>query len=181
MFRSRALNGLLVVGCLFLAGLVLRAWLPNAIRRSPQEGRSTWQPPETEIPGSERGQVVNPRTWRPATPQERRAALSSVRGQLLAFRADDYVRANAYQANARRMASADDLRSMITRMYPEYAHSKSVTFGAAQADPTGRHVDVAVAVTGQNDVRSRALYLMVREGTAYRVGGVTNIVSERPR
>lgn len=183
MFRSRALNGLLVVGCLFLAGLVLRAWLPNAIRRSPQEGRSTWQPPETEIPGSERGQVVNPRTWRPATPQERRAALSSVRGQLLAFRADDYVRASAYQGRALRRGSpsAEGLRSMITRHYPEYAHSESVTFGEVQADPTGRHVDVAVAVTGQNGVRSRALYLMVREGTAYRVGGVTNIVSERPR
>jgi len=70
---------------------------------------------------------------------------------------------------------------MITHQYPEYAHSEGVTFGDVRADATGQHVDVAVAVRGQNGVRSRALYLMVREGTAYRVGGVTNIVSERAR
>lgn len=178
MFRSRVFSGLLLVLCLALAAILLRASLPNDFwslhhNEEPPRRRSSAPP---SLP--EEGQLVNLRTWRLATPQERQLAVISVRGQLFAFRADDYVRANAYQGRAqrRRMPSPESLRLMITRKYPEYANSVSATFGKAQADSSGQHVDIAVAVTGQNGVHSRALYMLVREGEKYHIGGVANIV-----
>lgn len=185
MSRSHVLNGLLLVGCLALAGFVLRASLPagvwHAHPATTPDGR-----PAYDIPTSGEGQFVNPKTWRPATSQERRAAVICIRGQLLAFRADDYDRAFAYQGIAMksRDSSPAGLRALITQDYPEFAQFQSAQFGEAQADPDGRHVDVAVTVTGLNGAQSHALYMMVREGAMYRVGSVTDIhrgsVKSRP-
>ena len=61
---------------------------------------------------------------------------------------------------------------MIVQVYPEFAHSKRVVFGPAQADAAGAHLAVPAAVTGQDGITVHAVYLMVREGKVYRVDGV---------
>lgn len=182
MSQSRVLNGLLLIGCLALAAMLLHASLPKKTGRPRQVG-TTPDRTDAPVPAASQGLAVNTQTWRPATPDERRWAVGSVRGQLKAFGVDDYARAYSYQGSAlqREMPSPASLRAMITKEYPEYAHARTVTFGEARADPTGQHVDVPLSVVGQNGVRSRALYMMVLEGTAYRVGGVADIVRERPR
>ena len=111
---------------------------------------------------------------RSAKPAERTAAITVIQAQLTAFRKDDYKTAITYQSAGLRknFASTDAFRTMMLRVYPEFAHSKSVGFGPAQCDPTGTHLAIPAAVTGQDGVTVHAVYLMIREGKAYRVEGV---------
>jgi len=69
---------------------------------------------------------------------------------------------------------------MIVQVYPEFAHSKHVVFGPAQADTTGAHIAIPTAVTGQDGITVHAIYLMVREGKVYRVDGVAGGANTPP-
>jgi hypothetical protein len=126
------------------------------------------------VVASAAAQAPLPAKMRPAKPAERQAAVSSIQAQLKAFGRDDYKTAVTYQSTGlkKNFPSPDAFRAMMMRTYPEFAHYKSVTFGPAQSDPMGTHMAILAAVTGQNGVTRRAVYLMVREGKIYRVEGV---------
>ena len=111
---------------------------------------------------------------RPAKAAERTAAVSAIQAQLKAFGRDDYKTAITYQSSSlkKNFASPGQFRAMIVQVYPEFAHSKRVVFGPAQADATGAHLAIPTAVTGQDGVTVHAVYLMVRECKVYRVDGV---------
>ncbi len=115
-----------------------------------------------------------PAKMHPAKAADRTAAIGSIQAQLKAFRRDDYKTAVTYQSAGLKnnFLSTEAFRAMMVRTYPEFAHSKSVTFGPAQSDATGTHLAILTAITGQDGVKVRAVYLMVREGKAYRVEGV---------
>lgn len=111
---------------------------------------------------------------RPAKAAERTAAVSAIQAQLKAFGRDDYKTAITYQSSGlkKNFASPLQFRAMIVQVYPEFARSKHVVFGPAQADATGAHLAIPTAVTGQDGITVHAVYLMVREGKVYRVDGV---------
>jgi len=111
---------------------------------------------------------------RPANSSERRAAISSIKAQLQAFKKNDYARAMFYQASALKnnFPNPEAFRSMIQNGYPEFANYKSVEFGPARADKTGERISIPLTLTGMNGSKVRALYLMVREHSVYHVAGV---------
>ena len=111
---------------------------------------------------------------RPAKAAERTAAIGAIQAQLKAFGRNDYKTAIGYQSSGlkKNFASPDQFRSMMTRVYPEFAHSKRVVFGPAQSDAAGAHLAIPTAVTGTNGITVHAVYLMVREGKNYKVEGV---------
>jgi len=119
-------------------------------------------------------QETNSITLRPAKAAERQAAIMSIQTQLKAFARDDYKTAITYQSAGLRknFTSSDAFRTMMVRVYPEFAHFKSVQFGPAKSDPSGAHLAIGVAVTGQDGVTVRAFYLLVRENKIYRIEGV---------
>lgn len=128
----------------------------------------------TLLPLTAAANAQAPGLVRPAKAAERSAAISSIQAQLKAFGRDDYKTAVTYQSSALRknFSSPLQFRAMITRAYPEFAHSKHIVFGPAQADATGSHLAIPTAVTGQDGITVHAVYLMVREGKVYRVEGV---------
>ena len=111
---------------------------------------------------------------RPAKAAERTSAISAIQAQLKAFGRDDYKTAITYQSSGlkKNFSSPAQFRAMIVRVYPEFAHSKHIAYGPAQADAAGTHVAVPTAVTGSDGITVHAVYLMVREGKVYRVDGV---------
>lgn len=121
-------------------------------------------------------------TLRPAKAAERQAAVLSIQTQLNAFARDDYKTAITYQSAGlkKNFASPDAFRTMMVRAYPEFAHFKSVQFGAARADATGNHVAIPVAVTGRDGITVRALYFLVLENKTYRIEGVHGGVQAPP-
>jgi len=111
---------------------------------------------------------------RPAKAADRTAAISAIQAQLKAFGRGDYKTAIGYQSSGlkKNFASPDQFRAMMTHAYPEFAHSKRVIFGPAQADAAGAHLAIPTAVTGTDGITVHAVYLMVREGKSYKVEGV---------
>ena len=119
-------------------------------------------------------QAPLPAKMHPAKATDRSAAISSIQAQLKAFGRDDYKTAVTYQSAGlkKNFPSPEAFRAMMTRTYPEFAHYKTATFGPAQSDATGTHLAVLAAITGQDGVKVRVVYLMVREAKIYRVEGV---------
>ncbi|MGI4789043.1 MAG: DUF4864 domain-containing protein [Janthinobacterium lividum] len=111
---------------------------------------------------------------RPAKAAERLAAINSIQAQLKAFGRDDYKTAITYQSEGlkKNFSSPLAFRAMIIQTYPEFAHSKRAVFGPAQANTSGAHLAIPIALTGADGVTVHAVYLMVREGKVYRVEGV---------
>lgn len=111
---------------------------------------------------------------RAAKPAERASAIASVQSQLKAFDRNDYKTAITFQSVGlrRNFASPGEFQAMITQAYPQFAHSKSITFGPAQCDPAGIHLALPATVVGKDGVTVHALYLLVREGKTYHVEGV---------
>ena len=118
----------------------------------------------------------------PAKAADRTAAISAIQAQLKAFGRGDYKTAITYQSSdlKRSFQSPGQFRAMIMQAYPEFAHSKRVVFGPAEADAAGAHLAIPVAVTGLDGVTVHAVYLMVREGKAYRVDGVAGGAAAPP-
>src|SRR4051794_25865073 len=68
---------------------------------------------------------------RAAREDERKAAIAAIEGQLKAFKADDYAKAEKYQASDLRQnfQSTEHFRRMMREVYPQFANYKSATFG----------------------------------------------------
>ena len=111
---------------------------------------------------------------RPAKAAERTAAIGSIQAQLKAFNRDDYKTAVTFQSDGLKntFPSTEAFRAMMQRSYPEFAHSKAVTFGPARCDAPGTHLFILATITGQDGVTVRAAYAMVREGKSYHVESV---------
>jgi hypothetical protein len=104
------------------------------------------------------------------------AAPKVIRRQLDAFNRGDY-RA-AYQCAApeiQEQFSLPDFRRMVEAGYPQIAHSRSATFGRAEA--RGHQVSIPVTVTGKDGVTVEVVYIMRHESGGWRVAGV---VGDRP-
>jgi hypothetical protein len=114
------------------------------------------------------------RTWRPVTPEERKAVAATIKSQLDAFRKDDYETASLYQSTELKtnFPSVQMFRRMMKYAYPQFTDYQTVSFGRARADPPGDHVEIRVTLTGRDKVTVQALYRMVREGKMYRVQSV---------
>ena len=113
--------------------------------------------------------------WRAAPDKERKAALSSITNQLDAFKREDYLTASKYQSQALRhnFPDAKTFGEMIKKGYPQFARSRSVAFGAAQIDKSGKVFRVPVSVIGADGLSADALYVMILEDGLWRVSGVS--------
>ncbi len=119
-------------------------------------------------------QDISTAPLRPAKAAERQAAIASIQAQLKAFARDDYKTAATYQSAElkKNFVSPDAFRTMMVRVYPEFAHFKSVQFGPARCDLSGVHLAIPASVTGQDGVTVRAFYILLRENKIYRIEGV---------
>lgn len=164
MKRHRFLPWLLIFG-IAAVGLALN-W-PLA---PPATTANTRRRPDFRVPGGRRQAVI---TWRATTAAERQGATASIVAQLKAFKRNDFKHAISYQSSTlrRRFSSANSFRQMM-QGYPQFMRYKSVRFGKSRASRRGRLVQIEVDLTGMDNVRAKALYLMVLENKIYRVGGV---------
>lgn len=112
--------------------------------------------------------------YREPTTGERQLAMSSIEGQLQAFRSGDYVRAVDFQASALRgqLGSPQAFRRMMQRSYPQFARYRSISFLEARCNDSGERFQFRVMVTGEDDVTVGALYVLVREDGQYRISEV---------
>ncbi|WP_157947531.1 DUF4864 domain-containing protein [Abditibacterium utsteinense] len=113
-----------------------------------------------------------PTLWKAATSAQRAQAAASIRAQLDAFKRNDWDKAATFQSEGlrRNFGTTAQFRAVITANYPQFAKYKSVAFNASRA--LGGHVEMQVLLTGQDGVKLRAIYLMIKERGAYRVAGV---------
>lgn len=112
--------------------------------------------------------------WRAPRRAELDAACSLIREQVAAFRRGDYARARSLQSAAlhRQWKSDTEFRRLIQTRYPEFAQSREVQFGPAQAAADGDIVQIPVRVTGSNGQTASALYILIREEGCYHVESV---------
>lgn len=133
-------------------------------------------PDEVEIPAHAESQRPADAhdSWKPASKFQKAQAAKSITAQLEAFKKDDYVTAVKFQSSTLRhnFASVAQFRQMMNRAYPQFAHYKTVEYGAAVASPDGQYVNLAVRVTGRDGIKVRAVYVMRRENGLYRVDSV---------
>ncbi|MDF2439679.1 MAG: hypothetical protein JWN98_663 [Abditibacteriota bacterium] len=165
MRRHRALPWLLIFGVIAI-GLALN-W---PIAPEVPSGRNMRGNMPYGAPGMRSARRV---PWRVATPRERQAAAASIVAQLNACKRNDFQSALFYQSALlrRRFPSPDAFRQMI-QGYPQFARYKSVRFEKSLATPRGRLLQIEVNLTGMDNVKTRAIYLMVLENKIYRVGSV---------
>ncbi len=164
--RLQSLRGLvLMTGCALIlgAGAALLAARPAAA------GAPTSRLVQDEPP---------PPKLRPAKPEEKKGATAAIEGQLKAFKEDDFVKAEKFQATELRknFRSTEDFRRAIRLGYPQFANYKSAVFGDARCDDKGELLIVPVTVTGQDGVVVRSVYTMLKEGTEWKVGSVATVM-----
>jgi hypothetical protein len=95
--------------------------------------------------------------------------------QLEAFKKDNYELAAKYQSSALKanFASTENFREMMQDNYPQFAHYKKATFGAARSHTKGTVVEIPITLVGSDNVMVQATYSMKLEEGEYRVAGVT--------
>jgi hypothetical protein len=125
------------------------------------------------LPGRS-GPMCDACCWRNSTASERKSVMKSIVAQLDAFKKDDYAHAVVYQSSElkQHFARVDTFRTMMIRNYPQFAHYKSVTFGAARTEPGGHMVEIMAHVTGEDGMKADGLYIMKLEDGLYRVASV---------
>ena len=159
--KRKIAPAVLIVACLVLAVLAFRH-LQSQAPPAPRFG-----PPS--FPGFPGGPDA------PATAAQRAEAISSITGQLDAFRRDDYAKAAYYQSPMLQFSigSPERFESMMKAQYPEFANSAHAIFGDAQSRMGGERVMIPVTVTGKDGVTVSAVYTMQRSPDGvYRVVGV---------
>lgn len=143
--------------------------------------RSTPAPPRVAEREGAPSFEVRPKQ-RAATAAEKQGATRSILAQLDAFRRDDYQVAARYQSEGlrRNFGSTEAFQNVIEKSYPQFAHYKSVTFGAITAQGTGKTtaINVPISLVGQDGVKVQATYSMILENGIYCVGGVIGGVSQ---
>ncbi len=115
--------------------------------------------------------------WRRTTDAERHKVIQTITGQLDAFKKDDYRKAILLQSSALRdrFPSVEIFRQMMKTRYPLFTQYETVDFGNGRSDPKGQTVRMFVRVAGKDGTAVRVIYIMVREGDAYRVDGVQEL------
>jgi hypothetical protein len=170
MIPKNVYTGLFVALCLTLSGLILGRQMvahPAPPPDSAADGRST---EGRDGGGGFRGR----REFHIADTATRWAVLGSIQGQLDALRRGDASRSASYQSREmrRRFTRPADFLGMINAQYPEFAHSRSASFGPVWEDAGQWHAGTLVTVIGRNGRQARGFYRMAREGGVYRVEGV---------
>jgi hypothetical protein len=110
--------------------------------------------------------------WITATHAQRQAVAAVIKAQLEAFKRNDWEKAATYQAtNLRQMfGTTSRFRAVILGNYPQFANYSTVSFDRARA--LGDHVEMTIRLTGKDGVKLRAIYMMVKEKSGYKVAGV---------
>lgn len=166
-------TGLFVALCLTLSGLILGRQMvahPAPPPNSAGESRGT----EGREGGGGGDHFSDRRGRHVADAATRNAVLGPIRGQLDALRRGDAARSVSYQSQGmrRQFTRPADFLNMVDAYYPEFAHSKSASFGPVWTDADKRDAGVQVTVVGENGHQASGRYWMVREGGVYRVKGV---------
>jgi len=128
--------------------------------------------------------MAPPMHWVKASAAQRKAAIQTIRAQLHAFDIGDWKGAVALQSEGMKsnFSSPDAFGDMISRAYPAFVGAHHVDFGEAQV--SGPALRIPVTLTGSDDEKVEAGYLLVKEKGGYRVEGVLGGNSrrqERPR
>ncbi len=157
--KLRVLQVLFVAASLLFAALIVRQGRPHLLPPAQGQGQAEGDP---------RGHAPE------ASPAERKAAVSAIQAQLDAFRKGDFSTAIRYQSEGlkRQFPSPAAFRQMMQTEYPAFLHFRSVTFRGARTPDGGGHLFVLVLLQQADGSLTRAVYLMVREGSVYRVDGV---------
>jgi len=121
--------------------------------------------------------------WVKASAAQRKAAIQTIRAQLHAFDIGDWKGAVALQSEGMKsnFSSPDAFGDMITRGYPAFVRARHVDFGEAQV--SGPMLQIPITLTGRDDQKVQAEYLLLKEKGGYRVEGVLGGASrsgERP-
>lgn len=166
--RHRFLPELAVAGALLVSG----AWIWSSTF-----GLDAQAADAQTVAGKAPGAPIKPATWKAATAAQRTGAAQAIRAQLELFKKDEWQKAVGYQSSnlKRHFPSTAAFRAAIVGNYPEFAKYKSIQFGNARA--TGPIVQLAVKLTGQDNVVVSAVYIMVKEKDGYKVEGVSGGVA----
>lgn len=109
-----------------------------------------------------------------STGDVRRQVISVVESQFTAFRDGDYARAYSYAATGiQQQLSVTAFERMVKDGYPVIAYWRSVRFG--DAEDNGREAVVLVTVQGRGGRTRLFRYLLLREGSAWRINGVLEL------
>lgn len=164
--RYKFLPGLAVVGPLLLSGV----WIWNADfapdAQAAPSGKSA-SPAAKPVP------AAKPPVWKAASATQRAGASQAIRAQLEHFKRGKWEKAVGYQSSnlKRNFPSTAAFRQMMEVSYPQFTKYKKIEFGEARA--AGSRVQMAIKLTGRDNIVVRAVYLMVREKGGYKVEGVS--------
>jgi len=116
--------------------------------------------------------MMQPTHWIKASAAQRKAAIQTIRAQLHAFDVGDWKAAVALQSEGMRsnFSSPDAFGDMITRGYPAFVRARHVDFGEAQV--SGPALQIPITLTGSDDEKVQAEYLLLKEKSGYRVESV---------
>lgn len=109
--------------------------------------------------------------YRPSSAEVRRVVIAVITTQLQAFRAGDAEKAYACAAiRFRGQFSVEQFDRLVKASYPEIYAGRPAEFGVVKDDGGSAVVSVSLdAPAGRTVVYD---YLLLREGTAWRIGGV---------
>ena len=108
---------------------------------------------------------------KPSTPAMKEKLHAVIRGQLEAFRKDDYAAAYKFAAaGIREQFPLAAFETMVKSNYPAIAKSEEAVFGLTLDD--GEKAAVNVRVVGPKHESVSYQYLLERDGDDWRIGGV---------
>lgn len=170
-----------------LYGALALAWVGFFGWRTYQTAASNAQLSQTDAASSTVKQGQSSRNSaegvRPAYDAEKLAAWRCIKGQLEAFKKDDYATAVKFQSSSLRsmFPNTTQFRNMIRSNYPQFAHYKSLALGHAICDKDGSHLSIAASLNGADGKHVDAIYDLVREDDSYHVAGVSGGGVQQPR
>ena len=161
--KPRAVQISFVVASLLLAGLIVH------------QGHLTLMPPAL-------AQDAATGPSRAASMADRKAAIAVIGAQLKALQKGNYPQVLQYQSSGLRhhFGSVAAFRRMMETHYPAFLTFQSVAYGPASTPDGGRHLAIPVTLRKGNGVKLPALYILVREGTGYKVDGVEGAMAPPP-
>ena len=120
--------------------------------------------------------VCAPCAWaadeaKPSIPAMKEKLQAVIRGQLEAFRKDDFAGAYKFAtAGIREQFPLAAFEAMVKKQYPAIAKSEDAVFGLTLDDGAKAVVNVRVVGPKQESVSYQ--YLLERDGEEWRIGGV---------
>lgn len=111
---------------------------------------------------------------RRSSAEVRRQIIGVVESQFTAFRDGDYARAYSYAAaGLQQQFTVADFERMVKDGYPSIAYWRAVSFG--EVVDNGREAAMLLSVQGRGGRTRSFRYLLIREGNAWRINGVTEV------